>query len=61
MVEICIIRIIIVIREIEFIEKYVRVLVGLWDFCLEYNLRFVGKDEDILYVKIVFDIMSCIL
>lgn len=61
MVEICVTRIIIVIREIESIERYVKVLVGFWDFCLEYNLRFFGKDEDIFYVKIVFDIMSCIL
>ncbi|XP_052036356.1 ventricular zone-expressed PH domain-containing protein homolog 1 isoform X3 [Apodemus sylvaticus] len=60
-VEICITRITTAIRETESIEKHARALVGLWDSCLEHNLRPVGKDEDTPHAKIASDIMSCIL
>lgn len=61
MVEICITRITTAIRETESIEKHARALVGLWDSCLEHNLRPAGKDEDTPHAKIASDIMSCIL
>lgn len=60
-VEICITRITTAIRETESIEKHARALVGLWDSCLEHNLRPAGKDEDTPHAKIASDIMSCIL
>lgn len=60
-VEICITRITTAIRETESIEKHARALVGLWDSCLEHNLRPSGKDEDTPHAKIASDIMSCIL
>ncbi|XP_008835675.1 ventricular zone-expressed PH domain-containing protein homolog 1 isoform X2 [Nannospalax galili] len=60
-VEICITRITTAIRETESIEKHARALVGLWDSCLEHNLRSSGKDEDTPHAKIASDIMSCIL
>lgn len=61
MVEICITRITTAIRETESIEKHAKALVGLWDSCLEHNLRPSGKDEDTPHAKIASDIMSCIL
>uniref|UniRef100_A0ABI7WZT1 PH domain-containing protein n=1 Tax=Felis catus TaxID=9685 RepID=A0ABI7WZT1_FELCA len=60
-VEICITRITTAIRETESIEKHAKALVGLWDSCLEHNLRPSGKDEDTPHAKIASDIMSCIL
>uniref|UniRef100_A0A2I3M060 Ventricular zone expressed PH domain containing 1 n=1 Tax=Papio anubis TaxID=9555 RepID=A0A2I3M060_PAPAN len=60
-VEICITRITTAIRETESIEKHAKALVGLWDSCLEHNLRPFGKDEDTPHAKIASDIMSCIL
>ncbi|XP_062960536.1 ventricular zone-expressed PH domain-containing protein homolog 1 isoform X2 [Cynocephalus volans] len=60
-VEICITRITTAIRETESIEKHAKALVGLWDSCLEHNLRPPGKDEDSPHAKIASDIMSCIL
>ncbi|XP_051054916.1 ventricular zone-expressed PH domain-containing protein homolog 1 [Phodopus roborovskii] len=60
-VEICITRITTAIRETESIEKHARALVGLWDSCLEHNLRPAGKDEDTPHAKIASDITSCIL
>ncbi|XP_030893694.1 ventricular zone-expressed PH domain-containing protein homolog 1-like, partial [Leptonychotes weddellii] len=60
-VEICITRITTAIRETESIEKHAKALVGLWDSCLEHNLRPSGKDEDTPHGKIASDIMSCIL
>ncbi|XP_039713805.1 ventricular zone-expressed PH domain-containing protein homolog 1 isoform X2 [Pteropus medius] len=60
-VEICITRITTAIRETESIEKHAEALVGLWDSCLEHNLRPSGKDEDTPHAKIASDIMSCIL
>ncbi|XP_023555468.1 ventricular zone-expressed PH domain-containing protein homolog 1 isoform X1 [Octodon degus] len=60
-VEICITRITTAIRETESIEKHAKALVGLWDSCLERNLRPSGKDEDTPHAKIASDIMSCIL
>ncbi|XP_041515195.1 ventricular zone-expressed PH domain-containing protein homolog 1 isoform X2 [Microtus oregoni] len=60
-VEICITRITTAIRETESIEKHARALVGLWDSCLEHNLKPAGKDEDTPHAKIASDIMSCIL
>ncbi|XP_037697864.1 ventricular zone-expressed PH domain-containing protein homolog 1 isoform X2 [Choloepus didactylus] len=60
-VEICITRITTAIRETESIEKHMKALVGLWDSCLEHNLRASGKDEDTPHAKIASDIMSCIL
>ncbi|XP_008576911.1 PREDICTED: ventricular zone-expressed PH domain-containing protein homolog 1 [Galeopterus variegatus] len=60
-VEICITRITTAIRETESIEKHAKALVGLWDSCLEHNLRPSGKDEDSPHAKIASDIMSCIL
>ncbi|XP_068837278.1 ventricular zone-expressed PH domain-containing protein homolog 1 isoform X2 [Capricornis sumatraensis] len=60
-VEICITRITTAIRETESIEKHAKALVGLWDSCLEHNLRPSGKDEDAPHAKIASDIMSCIL
>ncbi|XP_011814418.1 PREDICTED: ventricular zone-expressed PH domain-containing protein homolog 1 isoform X2 [Colobus angolensis palliatus] len=60
-VEICITRITAAIRETESIEKHAKALVGLWDSCLEHNLRPFGKDEDTPHAKIASDIMSCIL
>ncbi|KAM5292078.1 ventricular zone-expressed PH domain-containing protein homolog 1 isoform 2-T2 [Ctenodactylus gundi] len=60
-VEICITRITTAIRETESIEKHAQALVGLWDSCLEHNLRPSGKDEDTPHAKIASDIMSCIL
>ncbi|XP_036098657.1 ventricular zone-expressed PH domain-containing protein homolog 1 [Molossus molossus] len=60
-VEICITRITTAIRETESIEKHAEALVGLWDSCLERNLRPSGKDEDTPHAKIASDIMSCIL
>ncbi|XP_058412433.1 ventricular zone-expressed PH domain-containing protein homolog 1 [Diceros bicornis minor] len=60
-VEICITRITTAIRETESIEKHAKALVGLWDSCLEHNLRSSGKDEDTPHAKIASDIMSCIL
>ncbi|XP_033615465.1 LOW QUALITY PROTEIN: ventricular zone-expressed PH domain-containing protein homolog 1 [Fukomys damarensis] len=60
-VEICITRITTAIRETEPIEKHAKALVGLWDSCLEHNLRPPGKDEDTPHAKIASDIMSCIL
>ncbi|KAL1778326.1 ventricular zone-expressed PH domain-containing protein-like 1 isoform X1 [Sigmodon hispidus] len=60
-VEICITRITTAIRETESIEKHARALVGLWDSCLEHNLRPAGRDEDTPHAKIASDIMSCIL
>lgn len=60
-VEICITRITTAIRETESIEKHARALVGLWDSCLEHNLRPSRKDEDSPHAKIASDIMSCIL
>ncbi|XP_058151180.1 ventricular zone-expressed PH domain-containing protein homolog 1 isoform X2 [Dasypus novemcinctus] len=60
-VEICITRITTAIRETESIEKHARALVGLWDSCLEHNLRASGKDDDTPHAKIASDIMSCIL
>ncbi|XP_040830868.1 ventricular zone-expressed PH domain-containing protein homolog 1 isoform X1 [Ochotona curzoniae] len=60
-VEICITRITTAIRETESIEKHAKALVGLWDSCLEHNLRHPGKDEDTPHAKIASDIMSCIL
>lgn len=60
-VEICITRITTAIRETESIEKHAKALIGLWDSCLEHNLRPSGKDEDTPHAKIASDIMSCIL
>ncbi|XP_069329147.1 ventricular zone-expressed PH domain-containing protein homolog 1 isoform X2 [Eulemur rufifrons] len=60
-VEICITRITTAIRETESIEKHAKALVGLWDSCLEHNLRPSRKDEDTPHAKIASDIMSCIL
>ncbi|XP_036206331.1 ventricular zone-expressed PH domain-containing protein homolog 1 isoform X3 [Myotis myotis] len=60
-VEICITRITTAIRETESIEKHAKALVGLWDSCLEHNLKPSGKDEDTPHAKIASDIMSCIL
>ncbi|ELW65198.1 ventricular zone-expressed PH domain-containing protein homolog 1 isoform X1 [Tupaia chinensis] len=60
-VEICITRITTAIRETESIEKHAKALVGLWDSCLEHNLRPSGKDEDTPHAKIASDITSCIL
>ncbi|XP_006868002.1 PREDICTED: ventricular zone-expressed PH domain-containing protein homolog 1 isoform X1 [Chrysochloris asiatica] len=60
-VEICITRITTAIRETESIEKHAKALVGLWDSCLEHNLRCSRKDEDSPHAKIASDIMSCIL
>ncbi|KAM8816967.1 ventricular zone-expressed PH domain-containing protein homolog 1 isoform 2-T2 [Rhynchonycteris naso] len=60
-VEICITRITTAIRETDSIEKHAKALVGLWDSCLEHNLRSFGKDEDTPHAKIASDIMSCIL
>nr|XP_002716372.1 ventricular zone-expressed PH domain-containing protein homolog 1 [Oryctolagus cuniculus]XP_008264612.1 ventricular zone-expressed PH domain-containing protein homolog 1 [Oryctolagus cuniculus] len=60
-VEICITRITTAIRETESIEKHAKALVGLWDSCLEHNLRPPWKDEDTPHAKIASDIMSCIL
>uniref|UniRef100_A0AC11DLJ0 Ventricular zone expressed PH domain containing 1 n=1 Tax=Ovis aries TaxID=9940 RepID=A0AC11DLJ0_SHEEP len=60
-VEICLTRITTAIRETESIEKHAKALVGLWDSCLEHNLRPSGKDEDTPHAKIASDIMSCIL
>ncbi|XP_012498373.1 PREDICTED: ventricular zone-expressed PH domain-containing protein homolog 1 isoform X2 [Propithecus coquereli] len=60
-VEICITRITTAIRETESIERHAKALVGLWDSCLEHNLRPSGKDEDTPHAKIASDIMSCIL
>ncbi|XP_007941738.1 ventricular zone-expressed PH domain-containing protein homolog 1 [Orycteropus afer afer] len=60
-VEICITRITTAIRETKSIEKHAKALVGLWDSCLEHNLRPSGKDEDTPHAKIASDIMSCIL
>ncbi|XP_060053586.1 ventricular zone-expressed PH domain-containing protein homolog 1 isoform X3 [Erinaceus europaeus] len=60
-VEICITRITTAIRETESIEKHAKALVGLWDSCLEHNLRPTGRDEDTPHAKIASDIMSCIL
>uniref|UniRef100_A0A2K6TRQ2 Ventricular zone expressed PH domain containing 1 n=1 Tax=Saimiri boliviensis boliviensis TaxID=39432 RepID=A0A2K6TRQ2_SAIBB len=60
-VEICITRITTAIRETESIEKHAKALVGLWDSCLEHNLRPFGKDEDTPQAKTASDIMSCIL
>uniref|UniRef100_F7I887 Ventricular zone expressed PH domain containing 1 n=1 Tax=Callithrix jacchus TaxID=9483 RepID=F7I887_CALJA len=60
-VEICITRITTAIRETESIEKHAKALVGLWDSCLEHNVRPFGKDEDTPHAKIASDIMSCIL
>lgn len=60
-VEICVTRITTAIRETESIERHAKALVGLWDSCLEHNLRPSGKDEDTPHAKIASDIMSCIL
>ncbi|XP_031535222.2 ventricular zone-expressed PH domain-containing protein homolog 1 isoform X1 [Vicugna pacos] len=60
-VEICITRITTAIRETESIEKHAKALVGLWDSCLEHNLKPSGRDEDTPHAKIASDIMSCIL
>ncbi|XP_004682371.1 PREDICTED: ventricular zone-expressed PH domain-containing protein homolog 1 isoform X2 [Condylura cristata] len=60
-VEICITRITTAIRETESIEKHANALVGLWDSCLEQNLRVSGREEDTPHAKIASDIMSCIL
>ncbi|XP_006897831.1 PREDICTED: ventricular zone-expressed PH domain-containing protein homolog 1-like isoform X1 [Elephantulus edwardii] len=60
-VEVCIARITAAIRETESIERHAKALVGLWDSCLEHNLRSSGRDEDTPHAKIASDIMSCIL
>ncbi|KAM6223152.1 ventricular zone-expressed PH domain-containing protein homolog 1 isoform 3-T3 [Rhynchocyon petersi] len=60
-VEVCIARITAAIRETESIERHAKALVGLWDSCLEHNLRSSGKEEDTPHAKIASDIMSCIL
>ncbi|XP_075404990.1 ventricular zone-expressed PH domain-containing protein homolog 1 isoform X2 [Tenrec ecaudatus] len=60
-VEICVTRITTAIRETESIEKHAKALVGLWDSCLEHNLRSSGKEEDSPHAKIASDITSCIL